>query len=370
MSRVGASVLATLQAVVSDRYAVVAMVGALLLYSVFYPQAYRVQVASNLPVVVVDHDHSSASRDLIRRLDAVRALQVTVVTADLPQARGLLEQGEVAGFVVLPDGFERAQRRGQQAAVQLYGNGAWLGRAATVLAGMGEGVAAQAREAALERAGRQGVPTAMPLQLVARPLDNTREGYGSSVVAGVSEIIVHQTLLLGIGVLLGTRREQLGRRLRQSPADLAGMLLAFGLIALSGMLYYVGFTAWSQDYPRAGNIPALLVAVLAFVAATVPFGVLIGSCFRTRERALQYLTAVSIPMYFLAFLSWPAAASPPALVALAQLLPTTAGINAIVRAQQMGAGVGEIAGELLTLAVLAVLYTTLVWRRLVAGKRL
>ena len=163
--------------------------------------------------------------------------------------------------------------------------------------------AAQAREAALERAGRQGVPTAMPLQLVARPLDNIREGYGSSVVAGVSEIIVHQTLLLGIGVLLGTRREQLGRRLRQSPADLAGMLLAFGLIALCGMLYYVGFTAWSQDYPRAGNIPALLVAVLAFVAATVPFGVLIGSCFRTRERALQYLTAVSIPMYFLAFLS-------------------------------------------------------------------
>lgn len=359
----------TLRALVSDRYAVVAMVGAVLLYSFFYPQAYRLQVASHLPVAVVDQDHSAASRDLVRRLDAVRALAVVALPADPLQARRLLEQGEVDGFVVVPAGYARAQLRGGRGQVQLYGNGAWMSRAGTVLAGMGEAVAAQAREAAAGRAGWAGVPTTLPVQLVARPLYNTREGYGSSVVAGVSEVIVHQTLLLGIGVLLGTRREQLGRRLRFTPAGLAGMLLAFGLVGLAGMLYYVGFTAWAQDYPRAGNIPALLAAVVAFVAATVPFGVWIGSFFRTRERALQYVTVVSIPLFFLANLSWPAFATPPALVALSQLLPTTAGINAIVRAQQMGADVVGIGRELLTLVALAAGYGLLAWRRLAGGPR-
>ena len=369
MRAVWRSFAATLRAVVSDRYAVVAMIGAVLLYSFFYPQAYRLQVASNLPIAVVDLDGSGASRDLIRRLDAVRALAVVARPADVEQARRLLEQGAVDGFVLIPDGYQRAQRRGGRGQVQLYGNGAWLSRAGTVLAGMGEAVAGQARQAALERAGWAGVPTTLPVQLVARPLYNTREGYGSSVVAGVSEVIVHQTLLLGIGVLLGTRREQLGRRLRQSGADFTGMLLAFGLIGVAGMLYYVGFTAWAQDYPRGGDRLAVLAAVLAFIAATVPFGMCVGSLLTTRERALQYVTAVSIPMFFLANLSWPAFASPPALVALAQLLPTTAGINAIVRAQQMGASVSEIGGELLTLLALALGYGTLVWRRLVAGHR-
>lgn len=83
----------------------------------------------------------------------------------------------------------------------------------------------------------------------------------------------------------------------------------------------------------------------------------------TRERAFQYVTGVSIPLFFLSNLSWPALASPAALVALATLLPTTAGINAIVRTQQMGARVPEVGGELLNLLLLALLYGALAaWR--------
>ena len=48
---------------------------------------------------------------------------------------------------------------------------------------------------------------------------------------------------------------------------------------------------------------------------------------------------------------------------LATLLPTTAGINAIVRTQQMGARVPEVGGELLNLLLLALLYGALAaWR--------
>ena len=65
MSRFGSSLRQTLRAVLTDRYAVVLMIGAVVLYSFFYPAAYRHQVASNLPIVVVDHDHSSTSRELL-----------------------------------------------------------------------------------------------------------------------------------------------------------------------------------------------------------------------------------------------------------------------------------------------------------------
>jgi ABC-2 type transport system permease protein len=100
-----------------------------------------------------------------------------------------------------------------------------------------------------------------------------------------------------------------------------------------------------------------------YVAAVVAFALFLGSFFRTRERPFQLITFLSLPMFFLANLSWPAEATPWPLVWLAKLLPTTPGINAVVRLNQMGASVSEVAPQLLNLALLGVLYGVLaVWR--------
>ena len=66
MSALWRSLRQTLMAVLCDRYAIVVMVGAVILYSFFYPAAYRHQVAGNLPVLVVDEDHSATSRELLQ----------------------------------------------------------------------------------------------------------------------------------------------------------------------------------------------------------------------------------------------------------------------------------------------------------------
>lgn len=363
MSGFGAGFRSALQAMFADPAARAVMIGAVLLYSFFYPAAYRHQVASDLPIAVVDADHSATSRELIRHVDALLAVRVVSQPADLGQAKQQLLRGEVDGIVLIPQRLERDILRGGSGQLVLLGNGAYLSRASTILNGLAEGITGFGRQQAVRQAAFMGAQQAAPLQLVQRPLYNTREGYGSSVVPGVSELIVHQTLLLGIGVLLGSRRAQLGRRLQFDLPTLSGMALAFTVVAVCGLLYYVGFTSWAQDYPRGGNIPGMLLAVLLFALATVPFGMFIASFFDTRERAFQYVTAVSIPLFFLSNLSWPAIASPPALVALAKMLPTTAGINAIVRTQQLGARLPEIAGELLNLLLLALLYGSLVlWR--------
>ena len=353
----------TLLAVFCDPSALSVMIGAVLLYSFFYPAAYRHQVASELPIAVVDADHSATSRELIRHVDALRAVRVVSQPADLAQARAQLEAGQVDGIVMIPARLERDILRGGSGQLVLLGNGAYLSRASAILSGLAEGITGFGRQQAVRQAAFMGAPQAAPLELVQRPLYNTREGYGSSVVPGVAELIVHQTLLLGIGVLLGTRRAQLGRRLCFDAVTLLGMAAAFVLVAVCGLFYYVGFTAWAQDYPRGGNVPVLALAVLLFALATVAFGLFVGSFFATRERAFQYVTGVSIPLFFLSNLSWPALASPPLLVALAKLLPTTAGINAIVRTQQMGAHVAEIHVELWNLLGLALLYGALaLWR--------
>lgn len=358
-----AELLATWRDVFGDSYAVVTMIGAIVLYSLFYPAAYRHEVASNLPVVVVDEDHSALGRDLLRRVETLRVVRVSGFAVSMEEARRGVERGEYEGILAIPAGFERDSRTGGGHLV-ILGNGAFLGRASSVLAGLGDAIGGWAVDFAVDQAKVRGAPTRPPFRVVQRPLFNTREGYGSGVVPGVAELIVHQTLLIGIGVVLGGRRQRnAGSRLSLSATRLAGMLAAFAAIGLPGLLYFTGLTFWVQDYPRGGNLSGLLVGGPLFIAATGLFAMFLGSFFATRERAFQYVTASSLLLFFLANLSWPATSTPLPLLLVAKLLPTTAGITAMVKFNQMGASLQEAAPQLLNLFLLVVLYGLLVlWR--------
>ncbi|MEL1264842.1 ABC transporter permease [Pseudoxanthomonas putridarboris] len=358
-----AAVRDTLRTLFAERYAVVTMIGAVILYSVFYPSAYRHQVASNLPVVVVDDDHSPLSRDLVRRVQGVRAVHLRAQVPTMDEAHRMIAAGQVEGVLWIPAGLQRDILRGGTGHVAIQGNGAYLSRASTVLAGLGDAVAGFAPEAARKQAMFAGAPAHAPYRLVARPLFNTREGYGSAIVPGVAELIVHQTLLIGIAVILGGRRRDTGSRVRMGAAQLAGMGTAFFCVGLFGLFLYSGITSWVQDYPRGGNLPGLLLVGSLFLAATVLFAMFLGSFFVSRERAFQYITASSLVLFFLANLSWPITSTPPVLAWAAKLLPTTPGITAMVQLNQMGASVSETAPQAVNLLALVVIYAGLaMWR--------
>ena len=195
-----------------------------------------------------------------------------------------------------------------------------------------------------------------------RPLFNTREGYGSTVVPGVAVLIVQQTLLLGIGLIIGTMQARRGP-LTMPATRLLGMGAAFVVLGAFSSLYFAGFVSWFQDYPRAGNLTGLGITTVLFVGAVVSMGLFTARFFQTRERAFQLIALLSLPMFFLAGLSWPVSAFPTPLVWLAKLLPSTAGITGMVKFNQMGARVNEATGELWNLALLIVLYGGLaMWR--------
>lgn len=353
-----------LREVFADRYAKATMIGAIILYSVFYPAAYRHEVTQDLPVAVVDQDHGPSSRQFIRRLDAVRTVRIAGFEMSVTQARRGLEQGHYEGIVVIPHDFERDIARGGTGTIVVLANGAYLGRGSNVLVAVGEVAGAMAVE--LARAGARSGFTreAPPLQLTQRPLFNVREGYGSGMVPGVAEIIVHQTLLIGIGVILGSRRQRNGgRRLSYRFRQWSGMLAGFACIGLPALLYYAGFTFWVQDYPHGGNLGGLAVVAPLYIAAVLTFGLFVGSFFSRREHAFQFITGASLVLFFLANLSWPLSSTPPLLAALAKLLPTTPGVNAMVQINQMGATLGEALPQILNLLALVVLYAGLTaWR--------
>ena len=91
----------TVQRIMSDREARTVLIGAVLLYSFFYPAPYRRQVPARLPVAVVDLDLSPMSRELVRSTLAVRAVNVVELGTSFAAARASLEQAKVQAILVI-----------------------------------------------------------------------------------------------------------------------------------------------------------------------------------------------------------------------------------------------------------------------------
>ena len=360
---------ATFRAIVADRSAFLLLVLSAVLYSFFYPSAYSGEVATRIPVVVVDMDHSRSSRDLIRHLSGLQQAEMVGQVASPAEALRWLKERRASAIVLVPEDFERRVLNGGQGTIALYGNGAYLLRSSTGLAGVGAALGALGREAAVGQAMAQGSPTPPALGVIARPLFNTREGYGSTVFPGVAFLIINQTLVMGLALLAATMREREGT-LRFPLSSLLGVALAFFVIGSIDVAYFTGFVFWFQDYPRAAaGAGTLIVAAIAFVAATVAAALALGSFFRTRERAIQLWIVTSLPIFFLSGLSWPSEATPGWLVVLARFLPTTAGIHLMVGVNQMGATLGEQMTELYNLILLTVLYGLIASYRMCFAKQ-
>ena len=347
----------TLETIAADKGVLLLIAIAPLIYGFFYPWPYSEQAVTRVPVAVVDYDHSNLSRQITRFAQASPRIDVRMVIGDERQARQALWRGEIEGYALLPRDLKRDVLRGSPAMVTVEANGSYALLNKAVLSGFAEAVGtvsagveirklqASGQSAQQAQASRNPIST----QMVA--LFNPTEGYGSYVVPAVALLIIQQTLLMGVAMLVGLWAET-GQH-RADAATWLGRILGFSTVGyLSGLLYF-GWIFWAQDFPRGANTGGALVLLALYIPAICTLGALLGVWFGNRERALQVLLFTALPMAFVSGFSWPAEALPELLQALRWLFPSTAGIQASLRLNQMGAPLADVAGYLLILAALA-----------------
>jgi ABC-2 type transport system permease protein len=352
--------VATWKAIRSSRPALSMLLLAVVAYAFYYPMAYRQQSATHLPIAVVDLDHSALSRRLAHALSTANRIQVAAQPDDFAQAKALLAKRQVDAILLIPHDLERGVLTGAPpTGLAIYVNGAYIVRASTIGATLQAVLTGTIEDALAPIAHAAGVRAVIPVTVDSRALFNSARGYGSYVVPGVAVLIVHQTLMMGIVLLAGGRRGTLA----PNPASFLGVTSAFCTIGVCACLFYFGFVFWAQDYPRGGNLLGMLLAVALFVPALVFFALFLGSAFDRPERSAQVLAASSVPLFFLSGLAWPFSAMPAPLAWAARLFPSTDGIQVFIKLNQMGASIGEVGPELLTLAALGGLYGALAWWR-------
>jgi ABC-2 type transport system permease protein len=362
----------TLRSVIFDKGPVMPAVVGVIAYCFFYPLPYLPEVVRAVPVVVADYDASPISRKIERDLEATQTVRVEGVTGNIEDAIPRLQRGEIGGIVAVPRDFYRDLMHGTPTGVTVMGNGGYIVVDGAVLETTAQVVAEAAAPALAAKLVQSNVAPAAVMRIahagpafIKQPLFNTVQGYDSYVVPASMGLIVHQLLIIGICVVIGTWVEG-GRWAIAADGQLsfgafAGMLAGFWLFVFAAITFWIGFVFWYHDLPRAANLSGAIVFGTLYALAVSGVGIALGCWMGERERALQIIGGISIPLLFLSGFAFPVESISQPLVWLSHLLPSTPGIQGFIMLNQMGATWSEVRPQLTNLLLLAVVYLGVAW---------
>ncbi len=326
--------------------------GAIIIYPFFYPLPYTNEVLKNIPVTVVDTDHSQLSRKLIRMMDSSELISVAGENFSFERAKTSILSGDISGIVCIPNDFEKRILRGEQASISVYSDASYFLIYKQVLSGIYHTAGTFSASIEIKRMLAHGILQEQallrrdPLSLISFPLFNASGGYATYVVPAVLVLMLQQTLLIGIGLLSGTQREKgLGDNNLQSAGIISlvlGKAVSYFSIYMVHVVYLFGILFRFYHFPQRGNPMDLVLFIIPYLLSCVFLAQAVSGFFKSREISMVILLFSSLPALFLSGFSWPKSSMPDWLNHLAMLLPSTAGIDGFLRINQMGASLKEV----------------------------
>lgn len=345
-----------------------------LAYPLLYSWIYNNEVVRETPVAVVDMSHSSDSRDLIRRCDATPDVCVTHYSNSLAEAEKLMSDQQIKGIIVIPEGFAVNRWRMQQSVVSVYCDMAIMLNYKNVFAAVSSVVQQINSEIQIQWSNhiteKEKDMSVQPIIIDDVAMYNPSSGYGSFVLPAVLILIIQQTMLLGIGMLAGTRRERgqtnksficlksTGWRKELSTAAtlLMGRGMSYLLIYIVMASYLTIIIPHIYDFITIGRWEVLVSMMVPYLLACVCFGVAVSQLFSHREDVMLVVVFFSLPLLFISGISWPQSAMPAFWEYVASLFPSTFAIRAFVKTSSMSANMGEISSELIALWIQVAVY--------------
>jgi ABC-2 type transport system permease protein len=278
----------------------------------------------NVPVVVVDDDRSTASRELIDRFDASDNFVVVAMASSVNEIDEYLDRGRAWMALAIPGDYGERVRRGQGAAIQVVADGTDANSTNVALGYAGRLVAGYARElAAANGQGPGGPLVAAEVRVWFNPRLESRDFMIPGILALL--LLVVTTNLSSMAIV---REKELGTLEQLNVTPLArwelitGKLLPYALLGMVDVLLVVAVAVGWFEVPLRGSFPLLLLLCLVYLLSTLGLGLFVSTISKTQQQAM--ITAsffFLLPMVFLSGFIFPIENMPAAIQPFTYLIP-------------------------------------------------
>ncbi len=343
---------------------------------IFYPLVYTFfytnEVMHDVNIVAVDDSHSSLSREFVRKVDATPDVKIVGFATDMQEAKKAMWRGDAYGILYIPSDFSTNLNTFKQAKVQTYSEiRSMLLYKALALAtnNVALDMGANIRVQDVGHGSQKQDDTSM--QAVVSewvPYYNTTNGFASFLIPAVLILIIQQTMLLGVGTLVGSHNDRKtftvashthkGKKVSSLRLTL-GKGLVYSLVYCLVGVWVLRVAPYLFTLPQIGSAMTMAVFLLPFLLASTFFAMTLSYFVSQREFAFLLFTFTSVLFIFLSGISWPWTSMPPALKAIASLIPSTPAIHGFVKINTMGASFDDVWPQYVQLWIQTAVYFVL-----------
>jgi ABC-2 type transport system permease protein len=297
-----------------------------------------------IPLAIVDGDHSTASREVVRAALSNREFEA-VQTRDAGEAERALRRFQAMAALVIPHGFEREMAGGHDGHLQLLVDGSDGNMARQIMAKL---------DAMFRIAGqrRSGVAISPPIQVKVYTLWNPAGRSALFMVPGVAAyLLAIAAVLLTALTVAGEWERGSMEQLFASPVGrleiVLGKLLPYLALGMLQLLLVITLGTTVFDVPIRGSLPLLFLAGFLFLTGMLGQGLLISVIARNQLVATQAGALSSLlPSLILSGMLVPIENMPRVIQAISTVVPARYLVHALRTLMLKGGGFSVIAADL------------------------
>ncbi|AFD09472.1 ABC transporter permease [Solitalea canadensis] len=339
------------------------------LYAFFYGSIYINKEEEEIPMAIVDMDHSGLSKQLAEQINNLQAIEL-ISAPGLDEAQKMMYKGQTQGYLFIENGLEKKVLSLQSANIVLAANAARFLPSSDLLSGVTQVSLTVGAGVRLKFYEMQGLNEAtamhevMPLNLDNRPLFNERVSYGAFLLPGILALILQQTLLIGLTGSMASEREkntinQLSDTAGNYSVALWGKGSFYFLLFMCYAFFFLTVNFTVLKLPVRGSAFDITVIMALFLLTIIPMGIWIGSLFKSQLLCVQIMAFSTYPVFLVTGYSWPFESLPLPLQWFSSLLPTTPFLKVYTSLVQQGGGLMNNVEAILHLLLLWLFYSAL-----------
>lgn len=339
-----------------------------LAYPIIYSLIYNPELVRDVRMVVVDEDRSSESRSLVRQLDATQEIRITGYASDLAEAKRALDGHDCYGILQIPAGFGRNVGRGEQAQAVFYSDMSLLLRyrgflvaTTNVMQEMGAEIQTRTINEIAPLASTVMQGDVMPINNVS--MGNISNGFDSFIMPGVVILILHQCIILAVGMAGGAKRANprligyRGVNMKGSVlTSMLGQMLCYFTIIMLPAIFLVHYVPLIFSFPMAGHFWEISAFLIPMVLACICMGFMLQGVVSERESVFVLWVITSVIFLFLSGLTWPTYAMNPFWHFVSDCIPATWGVEGFIKMNANGSSLSQVRPEYLHLWLLTAVY--------------
>lgn len=322
---------------------------------------FSAAVVRDIPVTVVDLDHTQFSRKIVRIIDAVPATQVVCQSVSLEEAKAQMLKGSIDAVICIPEGLEKSVQRGIQAELALYLNNTNVIKGGIIKSQLMNTLATLSGAIKVQTMIRKGIPTeeavkkAQPIKSDVHLLFNPYGNYAYFLMMGLLPLLAVVFIFLGtsyaVGIEMkdGTADEWVKVAGGSTIVAMIGKLIPYLFLFFADLMAMNLILIKVMGTPLNGSFPIILVSEFLLILAYQAMAVLLLTITINLRLTLSLGSAYTMMALTFSGLTFPAMGMPLIAKLFALVFPYTFWLKIFLSQSLRGEPVHETVPSLLLL---------------------